>query len=123
MGEEESNEDLFSVAEEWSGIQERLKRVSNQMKLEIKVGLQLLAFSETTMLSPPPRKVPTKGAKKKKSNLHQKRHVGSHLRGRLLILNIRKVNLHHQKNLHNLKEKVLVLAFLHIHRFKLRFHS
>jgi len=65
MGEEESNEDLFSVAEEWSGIQERLKRVSFQMKLEIKEGLRLLAFSEITMLSPPPRKVQTKGAKKK----------------------------------------------------------
>ena len=48
----------------------------------------------------------------KKSKLHQKRHVGSHLRGRLLILIIRKVNLHHEKNLHNLKEKVLALAFL-----------
>jgi len=65
MGEEESNEDLFSVAEEWSGIQERLKRVPFQMKLEIKEGLRLLAFPETTMLSLPPRKVQTKGAKKK----------------------------------------------------------
>ena len=64
MGEEESNEDLFSVAEEWRGIQERLERVPFQMKLEIKEGLQLLAFSETTMLSPPPRNVPTKGAPK-----------------------------------------------------------
>jgi len=62
MGEEESNEELFSVAEEWGGIQEHLKRISYQMKLEIKEGLQLLAFSETMMLSPPPRKVPTKGA-------------------------------------------------------------
>jgi len=35
MGEEESNEDLFSVEEEWSGIQEHLKRVPYQMKLEI----------------------------------------------------------------------------------------
>jgi len=66
MGEEESIEELFSVAEEWSGIQECLKRVPYQMKLEIKEGLWLLAFSKTTMLSPPPRKVPTKGAKKKK---------------------------------------------------------
>jgi len=65
MGEEESNEDLFSVAEEWSGIQERLKRVPSQMKLEIKEGLRLLAFPETTMFSPPPRTVQTKGAKKK----------------------------------------------------------
>jgi len=66
MGKEESNEDLFSVAEEWSGIQERIKRVPFQMKLEIKEGLRLLAFLETTMLSPPPRKVHTNGAKKKK---------------------------------------------------------
>ena len=65
MSEEESNEDLFSVVEEWSGIQERLKRVPYQMKLEIKEGLRLLAFPETTMLSPPPRNVLTKGAKKK----------------------------------------------------------
>ena len=66
MGEEESNEDLFLVAEEWSGIQERLQRVPFQMKLEIKEGLRLLAFPETTMLSTPPRMVQTKGAKKKK---------------------------------------------------------
>jgi len=65
MREEESNEDLFSVAGEWSGIEEHLKRVSFQMKLEIKEGLRLLAFLETTMLSPPPRKVPTKGEKEK----------------------------------------------------------
>jgi len=123
MGEEESNENLFSVVEEWSGIQERLKRVPYQMKLEIKEGLRLLAFPEITMMSPPPRKVQTKGAKKKKSNLHQKQHVGSHLRGRLLILNIQKVNFHHQKNLHDLKEKVLALTFLHVRRFKLRFLS
>ncbi|AES95689.1 hypothetical protein MTR_5g028280 [Medicago truncatula] len=61
MGEEESNEDFFSVAEEWRGIQKRLERVPFQMKLEIKEGLRLLAFSESTILSPPPRKVPTKG--------------------------------------------------------------
>jgi len=35
------------------------------MKLEIKEGMRLLAFPETTMLSPPPRKVSTKGANKK----------------------------------------------------------
>jgi len=72
MDEEESNEDLFSVVEEWSGIQERLERVSYRIKLEIKEGLRLLAFPETIILSPPPRKLPTKRAKKKKSNLHQK---------------------------------------------------
>jgi len=81
MGEEESNEDLFSVAEEWSGIQERLKRVPYQMKLEIKEGLRLLVFPETTMLSPPPRRCQPKEQRKKKSNLHQKRHVGFHPRG------------------------------------------
>jgi hypothetical protein len=68
MGEEESNEDLFSVTEEWRGIQERLERVPFQMKLEIKEGLRLLAFPDTTMLSPPPRKVTTKGASKKNQN-------------------------------------------------------
>jgi hypothetical protein len=61
MGEEESNEDLFSVAEERRAIQERLQRVPFQMKLEIKEGLLLLAFPETTLLSPPPRKVETNG--------------------------------------------------------------
>ena len=65
MGEDESNEDLLAVAEQWSGIQERIQRVPFQMKLEIKEGLRLLAFPETTMLSPPPRTVQTKGAKKK----------------------------------------------------------
>jgi len=68
MGEEESNEDLFSVAEEWRGIQEHLERVPFQMKLEIKEGLRLLAFPKTTILSPPPRKVPTKGSPKKNQN-------------------------------------------------------
>ncbi|AES79529.1 hypothetical protein MTR_7g069450 [Medicago truncatula] len=62
IGEEESNEDFFSVAEEWRGIQERLERVPFQMKLEIKEGMRLLAFSETTMSSPPPKKVSTKGS-------------------------------------------------------------
>jgi len=65
MVEEENNEHLFSVAEEWRDIQERFERVLFQMKLEIKEGLRLLAFSETTLLSPPPTKVPTKGAPKK----------------------------------------------------------
>jgi len=111
MGEEESNEDLFSVAEEWSGIQERLKRVPFQMKLEIKESLRLLAFRRPQCCHHlQERYKPME--QRKKSNLHQKRHVGSHLRGRLLILNIRKVNLHHEKNLHNLKEKVLASAFL-----------
>jgi len=64
MGEE-SNEDGFSVEDELKGIQERLKKLPFQMKLEVKEVFQQLAFPETTMMSPPPRKVPTKGAKKK----------------------------------------------------------
>jgi len=47
------------------GVQERLKKIPYQMKLQIKEVLLQLAFPDTTMLSPPPRKVPTKGAKKK----------------------------------------------------------
>jgi len=39
MGEE-SNEDGFSVEEEWNGIQERLKKVPYQMKLETKEVLR-----------------------------------------------------------------------------------
>jgi len=35
------------------------------MKFEIKEVLRQLTFPETTMMSPPPRKVPTKGDKKK----------------------------------------------------------
>jgi hypothetical protein len=35
------------------------------MKLEMKEVLRQLAFPDTTILSPPPRKVPTKGANKK----------------------------------------------------------
>ena len=62
---EESNEDGFSVDDEWNGIQEHLKKAPYQMKLEIKEVLRQLAFPETTMMSPPPRKVPTKGVKKK----------------------------------------------------------
>ncbi|KEH27473.1 hypothetical protein MTR_5g413325 [Medicago truncatula] len=46
-------------------IVERLKKLPFQMKLEVKEGLRQLAFPEITIMSPPPRKVPTKGAKKK----------------------------------------------------------
>jgi len=110
-GEEESNEDLFSVAEEWRGIQERLERVPFQMKLEIKEGLRLLAFSETTMLSPPPRKMPTKGAPKKiKTTPKTTRRIPS---------SWETIDSQHpesqsspRKNLHNPKEKVLALTFL-----------
>ncbi|KEH39944.1 OTU-like cysteine protease [Medicago truncatula] len=64
---------------------ERLKKLPFEIKLEVKEGLRQLTFPETTMMSPPPRKVPTKGAKKKvnigglKEKLH--RLVGSLLRG------------------------------------------
>jgi len=64
MGQE-SNEDDFSVEKEWNEIQERLKKVPYQMKLEMKEVLWQLPFTDTTMLSPPPRKVPTKVAMKK----------------------------------------------------------
>ena len=64
MGDE-SNEELFLVTEEWSGIQKHLKKVPYKMKLQIKEVLRQLAFPEAIMLSPPPRKVLTKGAKKK----------------------------------------------------------
>jgi len=64
MGEE-SNEVRFSVDNELKVIVERLKKLPFQMKLEIKEALRQLAFPETTIMSPPPRKVPTKGAKKK----------------------------------------------------------
>jgi len=53
MGEE-SNEDGFSVKDELKGIQERLKKLSFQMKLEVKEVLRKFAFSETTTMSPPP---------------------------------------------------------------------
>ncbi|KEH38310.1 hypothetical protein MTR_2g067680 [Medicago truncatula] len=56
------------------------------MKLEVKEGLRQLTFPETTMMSPPPRKVPTKGAKKKVDIARSKGKitslVGSLLRGR-----------------------------------------
>ena len=121
MGEE-SNEDGFSVEDELKGIQERLKKLPFQMKLEVKEVLRQLAFPETTMMSPPPRKVPTKGAKKKLTlrGLKEKLHllVESLLRGRLLILKIRIVNRHHHQQLHHLQEKkVLVLVKHHFPHF------
>ena len=64
MGEE-SNEHGFSVDDEWSDIQERLKKVPYQMKLEIKEVFRQLAFPETTMLSPPPRKSTNQGSQEK----------------------------------------------------------
>jgi len=62
-GEEVDND--FFVMEEWNAIQERLKRATYKMKLHIKVVLRQLGFPEVTMLSPPPRKVVTKGAPKR----------------------------------------------------------
>jgi len=62
---EEEVEDDFSVMEEIVGIQERLKKVPYKMKLHIKEVMHQLAFLEDTMLSPSPRKVVTKGAKKR----------------------------------------------------------
>ncbi|KEH19564.1 OTU-like cysteine protease [Medicago truncatula] len=56
---------VFFVEVELKAIVECLKKLPFQMKLEVKEGLRQLAFPETTMMSPPLRKVPTKGAKKK----------------------------------------------------------
>jgi len=76
MGEE-SNEDGFSVEDELKGIQERLKKLPFQMKLKVKEVLRQLAFPKTTMISPPPRKVPTKGAKKKVDIVRSKGKITS----------------------------------------------
>jgi hypothetical protein len=51
--------------DEWNDIQECFKKVPYKMKLHIKEMMHQLAFLEDTMLSPPPRKVVTKGAKKR----------------------------------------------------------
>ncbi|KEH22132.1 OTU-like cysteine protease [Medicago truncatula] len=56
MGEE-SNEVGFSIDVELKAIVEHLKKLPFEMKLEVKEGLRQLAFPETTMMSPPPRKV------------------------------------------------------------------
>jgi len=110
----------FSINDDWNGIQERLKKVPYQMKLEIKEVLRHLAFPETTTLSPPPRKLPTKGAKKKwtlrglKEKLH--RLVESFLRGRLLIPKIQIVN-RHQELHHFLEKEVFVLVKHHFPDF------
>jgi len=74
---EESNEDGSSIEEEWNGVEERLKKVPYQMKLEIKEVLRQLAFLDTTMLSPPPRKVPTKGENKKVEIVRSRAKVAS----------------------------------------------
>jgi hypothetical protein len=64
--QEEEVDDDFSVMEEWNGIQERLKKCPYKMKLYIKEMMRQLAFPEATNLSPPPKKVVTKGAPKRK---------------------------------------------------------
>ncbi|KEH19766.1 hypothetical protein MTR_8g468040 [Medicago truncatula] len=50
---------------EWNVIEKRLKRAPYKMKLHIKEALRQLGLLEDTMLSPPPRKVVTKGAPKR----------------------------------------------------------
>jgi len=42
-----------------------ISKVPYKMKLHIKEVMQQLAFPETTMFTPPPRKVPTKGTEKR----------------------------------------------------------
>jgi len=61
-------EEAVDVMKQWNGIRERLKKVSKapyKMKLHIKEVMHQLAFSEDTMLSPPPGKVVTKRAMKR----------------------------------------------------------
>jgi len=52
--------------EEWNDIQERLKKCPYKMKLYIKEIMRQLAFPEDTNLSPPSKKMVTKGAPKRK---------------------------------------------------------
>jgi len=121
MGEE-SNEYGFSIEDELKGIQERLKKLPFQMKLEVKEVLRQLAFPETTMMYPPPSKVPTKGAKKKVDIARSKGKITSTSRipcswevvdSQNLI-----VNRHHHQQLHHLKEKkVFVLVKHHFPHF------
>ena len=117
---QESNEDGFSVKDEWNGLQERLKKVPYQMKLEMKEVLQKLAFPDTTMLSSPPRKVPTKGAKEKVDIARSRAKVA--LTSRIpsswerVDSKIRIVNRHQQRH-HFLKGKVSVLVKHHVPHF------
>jgi len=62
----EEVDDAFSVMEEWNGIQECLKKFPYKMKLYIKEMMHQLTFPEDTNLSPPSKKVVTKGAPKRK---------------------------------------------------------
>jgi len=121
MGQE-SNEDGFSVEEEWNGIQERLKKVPYQMKLEMKEVLRQLAFPDITMLSPPPRKVPTKGAKKKVDIARSRAKAASTSRipssWEVVDSQNPRVNRHRHQQLHHfLKGKVFVLVKHHVPHF------
>jgi len=62
----EEVDDDFSVMEEWNGIQERLRKCPYKTKLYIKEMMRQLAFPEDRDLSPPSKKVVTKGAPKRK---------------------------------------------------------
>ena len=62
----EEVDDDFSVMEEWNGIQERLRKCPYKTKLYIKEMMRQLAFPEDRDLSPPSKKVVTKGALKRK---------------------------------------------------------
>jgi hypothetical protein len=53
------------MTEGWNDIQECLKRAPYKMKLHIKKAMRQLGFPKDTMLSPPLRKVVTKGAPKR----------------------------------------------------------
>jgi len=80
--------------EEWNGIQERLKKCPYKMKLFIKEMMRQLAFPEDTNLSPPPKKVVTRGAPKRKRSTLKVSSTGR----RLLILKIQIANLHNPRS-------------------------
>jgi len=62
---EEVHDDFF-VMEEWNDIQELLKKCPYKMKLYSKEMMRKLAFPKDTNLSPPPKKVVTKGTPTRK---------------------------------------------------------
>jgi len=104
----EEVDDDFSVMEEWNDIQECLKKVLYKMKLHIKETMRQLAFPEDTMLSPPPKKMVTKGAKKRvRSTRKSHLRVESHLCGSMLTPNFSMVN-RHKLSHHFQREKVQV---------------
>lgn len=65
IGKEEGDNDL-SLMDHIVGMQDRLKKVLYKMKNHNKEVFLKLAFPEAIMLSPPPRIVQIKGAKKKR---------------------------------------------------------